>query len=149
MSERFDSFEEFWPFYVSEHSDATNRLLHFVGTGAALTALGVGLLTRRKWLIALAPVLGYGPAWLGHFLVERNVPATFEHPLWSLRADILMFKKMLDGTMRAEVERVTAVSNTDGDLDDSAHRDDESNGGSTKVRVTFEAAKPIDPSTLN
>src|SRR5262245_14871104 len=74
---RFESFEQFWPYYVREHSRKATRLLHFMGTGAAIAALAAGVLTRRGGLIALAPVLGYGPAWIGHFFVQRNKPATF------------------------------------------------------------------------
>jgi hypothetical protein len=107
MSEpQFDTFEDFWPHYVRAHSERLNRQLHFVGTTLALGAVALGLRRgRRRWL-ALAPVVGYGPAWIGHFLVEGNVPATFGHPLWSLRADFRMYGKMIAGTMDAEVARV-------------------------------------------
>lgn len=106
MSEKFESFEEFWPFYVKEHSDKTNRRLHFVGTSLALACVAGAVLTRRKWLLLAAPVAGYGFAWVGHFVIQKNRPATFKHPLWSLRGDFKMWAKMLDGTMDAEVERV-------------------------------------------
>lgn len=104
MSERFESFEEFWPFYVREHKKKTTRLLHFGGTSAALACLGAAILTRRPKLAALAPLFGYGPAWISHFFVEKNRPATFRYPLWSLRADFVMFAKMIGGTMDEEVE---------------------------------------------
>src|SRR5690606_18340779 len=74
-----------------------------------------GLLTGRLGLVLLAPVLGYGPAWIGHFVFEKNVPATFGHPLWSLRADFVMLGKMILGTMDAEVARVVALGRDDGD----------------------------------
>jgi hypothetical protein len=126
---RFESFEQFWPYYVREHSRKATRRLHFIGTGAAIAALAVGVLTRRGGLIALAPVLGYGPAWIGHFFVERNKPATFTYPLWSLMADFVMFAKMIDGTMDAEVERVmrheeTADSNGETEAHASEARQD-------------------------
>ncbi len=110
MSERreFGSFEEFWPFYVKEHSKKATRILHFVGTTAAGACVLGGLLTKRRWLLAVAPVVGYGPAWIGHFFIEKNRPATFQHPLWSLRADGVMWWKTLTRTMDAEVERVLA-----------------------------------------
>lgn len=104
MSERFESFEEFWPFYVREHAQKANRVLHFCGTSAALATFGAALLTRKPALFALAPLFGYGPAWVGHFFVEKNRPATFQHPLWSLRADFVMFGKIIAGTMDDEVE---------------------------------------------
>jgi len=101
------SFEEFWPFYVREHADKTNRTIHFVGTSLAMASVATALLTRRRALLLAAPVLGYGFAWFGHFVIEKNRPATFAHPAWSLRGDMVMWWKMLTGTMDAEVERIT------------------------------------------
>jgi hypothetical protein len=107
MSERdFKSFEEFWPFYVSQHSKKGTRLFHFAGTTAGMACAAAGLLFRSRLLMIAAPVVGYAGSWMGHFLVEKNTPATFKHPLWSLQADFVMWKKILDGTMDAEVERV-------------------------------------------
>jgi hypothetical protein len=102
----FQSFEEFWPFYVSQHMDAKTRQLHFAGTAAALTAAAGALITGRKALWPLAFVAGYGPAWASHFFVENNRPATFKFPIYSLAADFVMFGKMIAGTMDAEVEKV-------------------------------------------
>lgn len=106
--EQMNSFEDFWPYYVRAHSNKGNRRLHFVGTSAAMAMVAGGVLTRRLLPILLAPVVGYGFAWIGHFLVEGNVPATFGHPLWSLKGDFVMWKKILEGTMDAEVEKHTA-----------------------------------------
>ena len=103
----FESFEDFWPFYVREHSHPTNRRLHFVGTTGALLSLASAAVTGRWRRALLAPLFGYGAAWIGHFFVENNRPATFQHPLWSLRGDFVMYAKMLVGTMDAEVERCT------------------------------------------
>lgn len=100
------TFEEFWPFYVKEHQSKASRLLHFVGTTSAMACLAGGLLTHRRWLLALAPVVGYGPAWIGHFFVEGNKPASFKYPLWSLRADLVMWSKMVRFQMTEEVERI-------------------------------------------
>lgn len=100
------SFEEFWPHYVRAHQNKTNRTLHFVGTSAGMALVGLGVLTRRVTPILLAPVVGYGFAWFGHFVVEGNVPATFGHPLWSFKGDMKMWRMILEGTMDAEVERV-------------------------------------------
>lgn len=105
---RYQSFEEFWPFYVREHSKKLTRQFHFVGTTVALGFAVGGLLTRHKWLLLAAPVAGYGPAWFSHFFIEKNRPATFTYPKWSLMADFVMWSKMLDGTMDAEVARVLA-----------------------------------------
>lgn len=109
MSERdFQSFEEFWSFYVKEHQSKTSRILHFVGTTAAMGCVAGGVLTKRRWLLAVAPVVGYGPAWVGHFVFEKNKPASWSHPIWSLRADLVMWWKMVRFQMDAEVERVLA-----------------------------------------
>jgi hypothetical protein len=109
MEERdFKTFEEFWPYYVSQHSKKGTRLFHFAGTTAGLACAVAGAFLRKRWLFAVAPVVGYVSSWTGHFFVEKNIPATFKHPLWSFRADFVMWTKMVDGTMDAEVERVMA-----------------------------------------
>ncbi|MGO8993561.1 MAG: Mpo1-like protein [Polyangiaceae bacterium] len=110
MSEKqkFGSFEEFWPYYVRAHSNKTNRRLHFVGTTLAMACVGGAALLRRPALLIAAPVVGYGFAWFGHFVFEKNIPATFGHPAWSFRADFVMWSKIANGTMDAEVERVMA-----------------------------------------
>ncbi len=105
-ADKIETFEQFWDFYVSEHREKATRVLHFIGTTAALGCLAGGLLTRRRWLLLLAPIAGYGPAWIGHFFVEHNTPASFKYPVWSLRADLVMWWKTLRGQMEAEVDRV-------------------------------------------
>lgn len=104
--QEFRTFEEFWPFYVKAHQKKWTRALHFIGTSAAMACVAGGLLTKRRWLLALAPIMGYGPSWIGHFFVEGNRPATFKHPVWSLRADLVMWSKMARFQMADEVERV-------------------------------------------
>jgi hypothetical protein len=104
--ERIKSFEEFWPFYVKQHSKKATRTLHFIGTTAALGCVAWGLVLRRPWIMALAPVAGYGPAWFSHFFIEKNKPATFTYPAWSLYADFIMWSKTIQGTMDAEVEHI-------------------------------------------
>jgi len=104
--QRFDSFEQFWPHYVAEHSQPATRTLHAIGTTAALACIAA-CITARKWkLLPLALVPGYGAAWLAHFLIEKNKPATFDYPLWSFIADYKMVGLMLTGKMDAEVERL-------------------------------------------
>jgi hypothetical protein len=105
----FKSFEEFWPYYVKQHSKKGTRMFHFYGTTAGLALVVGGVLLRKKWMLAAGPVVGYLSSWTGHFFVEKNVPATFKNPLWSFRADWVMWKKILDGTMDAEVERILAA----------------------------------------
>ena len=104
----FHTFREFWPFYVGEHANATNRVLHFCGTTLVLTFAALAIALRKPWLLALMPVGGYGFAWVGHFIVEKNRPATFTYPLWSLAGDFLMYWKTLTGQMAQEVRAATA-----------------------------------------
>ncbi len=106
---RYESFEEFWPFYVKEHAKKSTRILHFVGTTAAMSCIAGAVVLRKPWLLLAAPVVGYGPAWISHFFIEKNRPATFTYPLWSLQADFVMWSKMVKGEMDAEVERVLAA----------------------------------------
>jgi hypothetical protein len=107
------SFEEFWPRYVRAHSNPGNRMLHFAGTTAAITCFAAGVLTRKPKLALLAPVVGYGAAWIGHFGVEKNKPATFGHPLWSLASDFVMWWKTLNGSMDAEVDKYAQPADTE------------------------------------
>lgn len=109
---RYESFEEFWPFYVREHSNKWTRRFHFVGTTAAVSLLGVAAIKRRPALVPLALVAGYGPAWISHFFIEKNRPATFKYPLWSLLADFKMWGKIARGRMDREVARATAPAAT-------------------------------------
>ncbi len=106
MKQEFGSFEEFWPYYVHEHANRTNRQLHFVGTSLALGLAAAGLVTGRRSLLLAAPVAGYGFAWVGHFVFEKNRPATFDYPGWSLRGDLKMWAMTVAGKMDAEVDRV-------------------------------------------
>lgn len=99
---RFASYEEFWPFYVQEHANSACRALHLTGTTCALAAVAAGLIFS-PWWFAAAPLAGYAFAWIGHFAFEKNRPATFEYPLWSLRADFRMYRYMWTGRMRDEL----------------------------------------------
>jgi hypothetical protein len=104
-TERIETYAEFWPYYVREHSEPACRALHYLGTGAALALVAAVLLGATPWLLLVALVAGYGPAWAGHFFVQHNRPATFQHPLWSLASDFRMLLFFLLGRMGAEVER--------------------------------------------
>ena len=94
---RFGSFAEFYPFYLAEHGDRTSRRLHFLGTSLAILILAYALLTQRWLALVLVPVAGYGFAWVGHYVFEKNRPATFRHPLYSLMGDVRMWFDMLRG----------------------------------------------------
>ena len=104
MANRPTSYEEFWPYYVSEHMEPVTRRLHVLGTTLVLAALAAGALVDPLWFIA-APFVGYGFAWVGHFFFEHNRPATFTYPLWSLRGDFRMFRLTLLGRMAPELRR--------------------------------------------
>jgi hypothetical protein len=97
----FGSYEEFWPFYLSQHSKQSTRTWHFVGTSMVFVCLAASLL-YQFWILLLAPLLAYGCAWYSHFMIEGNKPATFGHPFWSLRADFRMFRLILLGKIDAE-----------------------------------------------
>jgi hypothetical protein len=104
MTPRLSSYEEFWPYYVSEHMAKVTRRLHVLGTTLVLAALAAAALVDPLWLLA-APLAGYGFAWMGHFFFEHNRPATFTYPWWSLRADFRMFRLTLMGRMGPELAR--------------------------------------------
>jgi hypothetical protein len=104
MARDLDTYEAFWPYYVSEHLGETTRRLHFVGTALVIAALLAAVFLSPWWLLG-APLAGYGFAWVGHFFFEKNKPATFTYPLWSLRGDFRMFWLTLLGKMGPELER--------------------------------------------
>lgn len=97
---RYRSLAEFYPFYLSEHRNATSRRLHFIGTGLIIPIFFYALLTQSWALLWLVPLVGYGFAWVGHAFFERNKPATFQYPLYSLASDFLMFGDILRGKVK-------------------------------------------------
>ena len=99
-STEFNSFAEFYPYYLSEHENLTCRRLHFVGSTLILVLLAYTLMTEQWVLLWLIPVLGYGFAWTGHFFFEKNRPATFKYPFYSLLGDWVMFKDILLGNIK-------------------------------------------------
>jgi hypothetical protein len=96
-SRKFASFEEFYPFYLGEHADRTCRRLHVIGTTLSALLLAAAVATQHWWLIPLAVVQGYAWAWVGHFVFEKNRPATFQHPWWSYRGDLRMLREIYSG----------------------------------------------------
>lgn len=97
---RYATFREFYPYYLSEHANPTCRRLHFAGTSLVLACLAGVIATGSAWWLVAALVAGYGFAWVGHFFFERNRPATFTYPVYSLIGDWVMFGQMLTGRIR-------------------------------------------------
>jgi len=105
MAKTYQTFEAFWPYYLSEHGDPTNRRLHYVGSTLALLNLFAAIALLNPWFILGALVSGYFFAWIGHFIIEKNRPATFTYPVWSLIADFRMYFLALAGRLRPHLER--------------------------------------------
>jgi hypothetical protein len=101
----FKSYEDFWPFYLTQHSKPSTRAWHFVGTSFVFIFILLTLYTQNYWLLILAPVTAYALAWISHFFIEGNKPATFGHPVWSLRADFRMYRLILLGKLKQELEK--------------------------------------------
>lgn len=97
---RFARFRDFYPFYLSEHSHPTSRRLHVIGTSLVIATVLAALATQRYALLWFLPFVGYGFAWVGHFFFEKNRPATFKHPLYSLGADFVMFRDVVTGRIK-------------------------------------------------
>ncbi|WP_426689478.1 Mpo1-like protein [Rhodanobacter ginsengiterrae] len=96
----FTSFSDFYPFYLNEHRNRTCRRLHFIGSSLVLAVVGLVLVSGQPRWLWLAPLFGYGFAWIGHYVFEKNRPATFKHPLYSLAGDWVMYGQMLRGKIR-------------------------------------------------
>ncbi|RAN82126.1 hypothetical protein B5P43_10665 [Bacillus sp. SRB_336] len=96
----FNSFAEFYPFYLGEHSHPTCRRLHFIGSSLVIVVVLWALISGQLRWLWLAPVAGYGFAWVGHIVFEKNRPATFRHPLYSLLGDWVMYGQILRGKIR-------------------------------------------------
>lgn len=103
MTRKYTSFAEFWPFYLREHSKARTRALHYIGSTLVVALAVYALISGKYWWFAAMPVAGYFFAWLAHFTVEKNRPATFTYPVWSLAADFRMWWFWLTGRLGKEL----------------------------------------------
>ena len=99
------TYEEFWPYYVSQHLHPATRAIHVAGTAGALICGAVGAALLNPVVFAVSPAVAYGPAFTSHFVIEKNRPASFKYPLWSFIADFKLWSLMLTGRIQNEVER--------------------------------------------
>ncbi|PLT30734.1 DUF962 domain-containing protein [Peribacillus deserti] len=106
---KFSSYEEFWKFYLTQHSKSTTRAWHFVGTSFVFVFIIWAFVSWNFWLVLLAPITAYALAWISHFFIEGNKPATFGHPVWSLRADFRMYRLTLLGQLKEELDKVESL----------------------------------------
>jgi hypothetical protein len=105
MAQRIPTYAEFWPHYLREHADPLTRRVHVAGTVIGVGLFVAGLLAGRWWLVLAGLVSGYLFAWVSHMAIERNRPATFTHPLWSLGSDLRMAGLWLTGRLEPELRR--------------------------------------------
>jgi len=105
MSGRYSTFTDFWPHYLREHARPRTRALHYVGTTLVFVVALYAVLSGQLWWLIAMPLAGYFFAWLAHFTVEKNRPATFTYPLWSLAADFRMYFLWLAGKLGPELEK--------------------------------------------
>lgn len=104
-TQRYQRFEDFWPYYVTEHANPLNRKLHFWGTNNLFFWLVLAILRRNPRIALFAVVSSYAYAWIGHFFIEKNKPATFDYPIFSALGELQMYFKTLEGTMDIEIAR--------------------------------------------
>ncbi len=114
MAENIETYGEFFLYYLGEHRRPATRALHYVAAFASLGVLLYGLAVGPWWIALFTPLAGYGSAWIAHFFIERNRPATFRYPLWSLLSDYVMTALWVSGQLgpwldRAGVDRKSSV----------------------------------------
>ena len=102
---RIETYADFWPYYLQEHSRPATRAIHYVGTGLSTASIVAAFITGNWWFALGALIGGYGPAWIGHFFIEHNRPATFTYPLWSLLSDYRMTFRWLTGRLGGDLAR--------------------------------------------
>ena len=103
MEERIKSYDEFYKFYLTEHKNKTSRLLHAIGTTIVIALVLTSIIHLNPYWLIFVPITGYGFAWVGHFFFEKNKPATFKYPLWSLKSDFKMYFDLLSGKISLDI----------------------------------------------
>ena len=111
MKKTYQTLADFYPYYLTEHRNATSRRLHFIGTGLFISLLIYALFMSKWTLLTVVPLVGYGFAWVGHFFFERNKPATFKYPLFSLMSDFIMFWDILTGQIDRKLRDAVNTTN--------------------------------------
>lgn len=107
---KYKTLKEFYPYYLSEHQHATSRVLHFIGTGGFIFITFYAIFTQTWWLLLLGPICGYGFAWVGHFVFEKNKPATFVYPMFSLLSDFIMFYHIITFQISAKLKEAKKIT---------------------------------------
>lgn len=105
MARVYTSFSEFYPYYLTEHSKRGTRILHFIGTTLFFLLLIYSIVSMNGWLFLASVVMAYAFAWVGHFFIEKNKPATFQYPLWSLMSDFKLYFQIIAGKEGWEAKR--------------------------------------------
>ena len=104
-----ETYRDFWPFYLSQHADARTRAIHYAGATGFLGLVGYALLRGEAWAVPAALLVFYLPAWVAHFVIEGNRPATWRYPVWAFVSDLRMFALWLSGGLTAEMARYQGV----------------------------------------
>jgi hypothetical protein len=91
------NYQDFYRFYLTEHHDLKCRRLHFLGSSLGLLALTTAVLKKQKRYVGYGLFAGYACAWVGHFVFEKNKPASFKQPLYSFISDWRMYYHIVTG----------------------------------------------------
>jgi len=94
-SNNFHSFADFYPYYLNEHANRISRRLHVTGTSCVVLLCVFAAITKSWSLLWLLPLIGYSFAWVGHYVFEKNRPATFRHPVYSLMGDFKLWWQVI------------------------------------------------------
>jgi hypothetical protein len=103
---KYTTFNSFYEYYLTEHSNANNRKVHFIGTLLLIFSFLIGIVTGKLIFFILIPILGYGFAWVGHYFIEKNKPATFTYPFYSLAGDFVMFWDIITGNIDEKLKKI-------------------------------------------